>query len=155
MYLTIANITDLSDLIDLRIAYLLDDYGNISEETLTSIKASLPEYFKTHLNKDLIAFVCKEQNKIAGCCFLYISEKPANPCFITGKTGMILNVYTRPEFRRKGIASKLLKMLLNEAEKHKLDYVELNSTDAAYKLYKTLGFQDHTSKYHEMRYNLK
>ncbi len=74
------------------------------------------------------------------------------PTFINGKTGTILNVFTIPEYRRKGIAKALLKMLLAESEKIGLDFVELKATDSGYNLYKSIGFEDVVSKYHNMKY---
>ena len=147
-----ANANDISTLTDLRIEYLLEDYGEIPQDKLSLIVANLPPYFDSHLNKDLFAFVCRDDDIIAGCCFLYISEKPSNPSFINGKTGTVMNVYTRPQFRRKGIAGRLMKMLLAESEKLRLDFVELKSTDAGYKLYRSIGFEDVVSKYHNMKY---
>ena len=131
-----ANLNDLRDLVDLRIEYLLEDYGKIPQSKLTLIADNLPNYFCNHLNKDLIAFVCRSENKIVGCCFLYISEKPSNPTFINGRTGSVLNVYTRPQFRRRGFAKKLIKLLLTESENNNLDFVELKATDFGYNLYK-------------------
>ena len=147
-----ANANDISALTDLRIEYLLEDYGEIPQDKLSLIVADLPPYFDSHLNKDLFAFVCRDDDIIAGCCFLYISEKPSNPSFINGKTGTVMNVYTRPQFRRKGIAGRLMKMLLAESEKLRLDFVELKSTDDGYKLYRSIGFEDVVSKYHNMKY---
>ena len=43
-------------------------------------------------------------------------------------------------------------MLIAEAEKLGLDYVELKATDEGYGLYKKLGFEDTVSKYHNMKY---
>lgn len=149
-----ANLDDIEELIELRIAYLLEDYGVISQNKLAVIVNNLPLYFHSHINKDLFAFVCRNEDIIVGCCFLYISEKPSNPTFINGKTGTIMNVYTRPQFRRNGIAGKLIKMLLADSEKNGLDYVELNATDSGYKLYKSLGFEDAISKYHSMKFNI-
>ncbi|MBQ1518435.1 MAG: GNAT family N-acetyltransferase, partial [Ruminococcus sp.] len=106
----------------------------------------------SHLNNDLFAFVCRDDDIIAGCCFLYVSEKPSNPSFINGKTGTVMNVYTRPQYRRKGIAVRLMKMLLAEAEKMCLDFVELKSTEDGYSLYRSVGFEDVVSKYHNMKY---
>ena len=63
-----------------------------------------------------------------------------------------MNVYTKPEFRRKGIAGELIKLLLRESEINNLDYVELKATDSGYNLYKSLGFEDVVSKYHNMKY---
>lgn len=124
-----ANINDVPVLVELRIEYLLEDYGKLSEDRLTMITNNLHVYFQEHLNKDLLVFVCRDIDRIVSCCFLCVSEKPSNPTFINGKTGTILNVYTKPEYRKKGIAGKLLKMLLTESEKKGLDFVELKATD--------------------------
>ncbi len=147
-----ADINDVSGLIELRIEYLLEDYGDLSEDRLTIITNNLQSYFKYHLNKDLFAFVCRDTDRIVSCCFLCVSEKPPNPTFINGKTGTILNVYTKPEYRKNGIAGKLIKMLLDESEKTGLDYVELKATESGYNLYKSIGFEDVISKYHNMKY---
>ena len=107
-----ANSDDIKDLVQLRIEYLLEDYNEIPQNKLALIADNLPAYFSNHLNKDLFVFVCRIANIIVSCCFLYISEKPPNPVFINGKIGTILNVYTKPQFRRKGIAGRLIKLLL-------------------------------------------
>jgi len=147
-----ANLNDVRDLVELRIDYLSEDYGDIPQSKLSLIADSLPDYFNRHLNNDLFVFVCRNEHLILGCCFLYISEKPSNPTFINGKIGTIMNVYTKPEFRRKGIAGELIKLLLRESEINNLDYVELKATDSGYNLYKSLGFEDVVSKYHNMKY---
>lgn len=147
-----ATINDIPNLIELRIAYLLEDYGKISENKLAAIANNLHIYFQEHLNKDLLVFVCRDENKIVSCCFLCITEKPSNPTFINGKTGTVLNVYTKPEYRKNGIARNLLEMLIAESKKAGLDFVELKATDSGYNLYKSIGFEDVISKYHSMKY---
>lgn len=147
-----ADINDVSVLTELRIEYLLEDYGKLSKDKLTLITNNLHVYFQEHLNKDLLVFVCRDTNSIVSCCFLCVSEKPSNPAFINGKTGTILNVYTKPEYRKRGIAGKLLKMLLAEAEKIGLDFVELKATNSGYNLYKSIGFEDAVSKYTTLKY---
>ncbi len=142
----------INDLIRLRLEYLLEDYGEIPKDRLDLIAGSLPDYFRKHLNDDLFAFIGSENGTAAGCAMLYVSEKPANPSFINGRTGSVLNVYTRPQFRRRGIARELMKMLLAEAERLGLDYVELKSTDVGQPLYRSVGFEDAVSKYHNMKY---
>ncbi len=149
-----ASKNDISDLVELRIKYLLEDYEEISDEKLSIISENLPDYFNNHINKDLLAFVCRDNDSIVSCCFLYVSEKPSNPTFINGRTGTILNVYTIPEYRRRGIAGKLIRMLLSESEKVQLDFVELKATDSAYNLYKSIGFKDIVSKYHNMKFTI-
>lgn len=146
-----ASINDLASLVELRIAYLSEDYQDMSEFQITQIAEKLPDYYHNHLNRDLFAYVCREEDKIISCCFLYVTEKPPNPTFINGKTGTVLNVYTKSEYRRRGIAGKLIKLLISDAEKIGLDFVELKATDAGYNLYKSFGFKDVISKYHNMK----
>lgn len=146
-----ASINDLTSLVELRIEYLTEDYRDMLESQIVLISERLPDYYHKHLNKDLFAYICRKEEKIISCCFLYITEKPPNPAFINGKTGTVLNVYTKPEYRKKGIAGKLIKLLLSDSEKMNLDFVELKATDAGYNLYKSLGFEDVISKYHNMK----
>ena len=43
-------------------------------------------------------------------------------------------------------------LLLAESEELHLDFVELKATDSGYSLYKSLGFEDVISKYHNIKY---
>ena len=107
---------EIEELTKLRIAYLQEDFGNIAEQDLQCMEEALPQYFKNHLNRDLTVLVAKENEKIVSCAFLLIVEKPMSPAFLTGKTGTVLNVYTKPEYRKKGYARQLMYALLSEAK---------------------------------------
>lgn len=145
-----ADFNDINELVRLRIDYLTEDYGGLTDIQVEKIRNQLPEYFRNHLNKDLFVYFVKSQ-EIISCCFLLVSEKPANPSFIHGKTGTVMNVYTKPDFRRKGIAKKIMKFLISDAEKMGLDFIELKSTDDGYNLYKSVGFEEVFSKYRNMK----
>ena len=85
---------------------------------------------------------------------IHIYEKEsASPMFITGRTGTVLNVYTKPICRHKGYATAIMQMLLQDAVKMNLSSVELKATDAGYNLYKSVGFTDDVSKYHCMKWH--
>lgn len=101
-----ADLNDVKELTELRLAYLEEDSGAMGVETLISIQNSLPDYFSRHLNNDLIAYVSRDKQVIAACAFLLIVEKPMSPAFLTGKTGIVLNVYTRPDYRHRGCAKQ-------------------------------------------------
>lgn len=150
-----ATITDIKTLTDLRISYLLEDLGTICDEDLESIKTSLPTYYSKHLSNDLEVYVCRMDGDIVACAFLLIVEKPMSPSFITGKTGTILNVYTKPEHRQKGLAKQLMTMMLEDAAHMNISVIELKSTESGYKLYQSVGFEDSPMCYHNMRYLLK
>lgn len=150
-----AVLSDIPALTDLRIAYLQEDLGAIAESDLHSIRAALPNYFEKHLNKDLIAYAAREGGTIVSCAFLLIVEKPMSPAFITGKTAVVMNVYTTPEYRRMGCAKKLMSLLLEEAKALDVSIVELKATEDGYPLYRSLGFEEVVAKYHPMRIVLR
>lgn len=93
-------------LTELRIAYLQEDLGEIGDADLKLIESLLPGYYEKHLNKDLMVYVARNEKDIVSCAFLLIVEKPMSPSFITGKTGTVLNVYTKPEYRKKDMLRK-------------------------------------------------
>lgn len=143
---------EIDELVKLRLAYLQEDLGAILEQDMQYLQEALPQYFRNHLNRDLLIYVVREAEEIVTCAFLLIIEKPMSPMFITGKTGTVLNVYTRPEYRKKGYAKQLMNVLLKDAKINELSVVELKATEDGYHLYQSVGFEDVVSKYHNMRY---
>ena len=152
MNICVANINDINTLVDLRIEYLLTDYKTIEEDKLNTIRNNLPIYFMEHLNKDLFAYVCKNNNEIIGCIFLYVSYKPSNPSFINGRIGTVMNAYVKDAYRKQGIGKKLVEAIINKGKELDLDYIDLQATEDGYNLYKKIGFVDSSSKYHYMKY---
>lgn len=147
-----AEITDIDLLTELRLAYLKEDYNNLSKDDINTIKRDLPDYFKKNLNRNLFVYLIRYKEEVISCAFLLVVEKPMSPAFITGKTGTVLNVYTRPAYRHKGYAKKVMERLLSDAVEKNLSVVELKSTKDGYHLYQSLGFKDEVSKYHTMKW---
>ena len=146
---------EIEELVKMRIAYLQEDFGSLSEHDLQCMEEALPEYFKNHLNRDLLVYIAREAEEIVACAFLLVIEKPMSPAFLTGKTGTVLNVYTKPECRKRGYARQLMNALLSEAKERDLSVVELKATEDGYHLYRSVGFEDVVSKYHMMRFEVK
>jgi len=149
-----AAIADLDALVQLRMDYLTEDRGLLPETEQAAVAAQLNEYFPKHIGDDFVAYLAETDGSIAAAAFLVIAEKPANPAFITGKTGTLLNVLTYPPYRRQGIATELLKRLVAEARARGLSYIELSATEAGKPLYEKLGFAVKQSRYTEMKLQL-
>ena len=58
----------------------------------------------------------------------------------SGKKAYIMNMYTRPDYRRQGIAHRVLELLTAEAEMRQIDVVTLEATAAGRPLYEAFGF---------------
>ena len=139
-------------LVKMRLSYLIEDNGSLDAQDLATIRRELPGYFQSHLDKDLFVYVLRDGQTIVSCAFLLIVEKPMSPAFINGRTGMVLNVYTFPSYRRRGYAKKVMEALLAEAKKIEISAIELKATENGYPLYHSIGFVDDGSKYHIMKW---
>ena len=112
-----ASMEDLEQLTELRIAYLTEDNGELNGSDLETIKQNLPDYFKRNLNKNIFGYVARNEGEIIACALLLVIEKPMSPAFITGKTGTVLNVYTKSEYRHNGHARKVMNMLMEDVSR--------------------------------------
>jgi GNAT superfamily N-acetyltransferase len=146
--------SDIESLVELRFAYLNYHFGEINDGQKMALSKQLPDYFRNHLNRDCIAYIAETEEKIISTAYLIINEKPANPNFITGKTGLFLNVYTHPDYRRQGIATNILNELIKEARNLNLSFIELSATLDGKPVYSKLGFIEKTSDSTKMRLTL-
>ena len=64
----------------------------------------------------------------------------------TGKKAYIMNMYTRPDHRRMGIATRTLELLIQDAKKCGITSISLEATEIGRKLYERYGFVSMTSE---------
>ena len=147
-----AGMDDIDDLVEMRLEYLHEDHGGFDDGEARAIRSALPGYFRAHLDRDLFAYVVRDARRVASCALLLIVEKPMSPAFPNGKTGVVLNVYTRPECRRKGYARRVMEALLDEARAMEVSAIDLKATAEGRALYRSVGFSDDGSKYRAMRW---
>lgn len=57
-----------------------------------------------------------------------------------GEKAYIMNMYTAPDYRRKGIATKTLKLLIADAQERGIVSISLEATEAGRPLYEKNGF---------------
>ena len=138
-----AGLEDMESLLRLRIDYLNEDRGNLTHEEETTIKVQLEKYFLKHIpNGTFIGIFAETDGLIVSVAYLAISEKPANTVFITGITGTLLNVLTHPEYRRKGIATKVIDKIIEEAKAVRVSHIDLSATLGGKGLYEKMGFKE-------------
>lgn len=59
-----------------------------------------------------------------------------------GLRAYIMNMYTHPAYRRRGIARRTLELLVAEARRRKVDRIDLEATDMGRPLYESFGFRE-------------
>ncbi len=133
---------DIEELMKLRLEMLrivnkLDENVQF-EKTLIDTSR---EYF---LHGDQTTVFAMEGDKIAGCASIsYITIMPtfSHP---TGKRAHLMNVYTRSEFRRKGVGKLMVEYLIEDAKQKGATEISLDATEMGHPLYKAIGFTENT-----------
>lgn len=131
---------DIDLLIKIRMDYLFAEKGVSSAEEMDDIKKKLDEYFTNHLNKGFIAIIAEDENEVFATAFMSIVERPPLIAFSSYLVGTVYNVFTYPQYRGKGIATKVMTELLSEAKLLGVAAVDLMATEKGKPLYENLGF---------------
>lgn len=119
----------------LRVVNNLKDGDSFSDQLLECSR----EYF---LKGEQTTVFAMDGDKIAGCASLsYINVMPTfdHP---TGKRAHLMNVYTRTQFRRRGVGKLMVEFLIEEAKSRGVTEISLDATQMGHPLYKNLGFND-------------
>lgn len=148
MNVRMATIKDLDMLVKARFDYFSAEKWEVTADKKVMISSQLEQYYPKHLNNDFFAALAEDNGNIASTAFLVVCEKPANLGFPTGKTGLILNVLTYPEYRRMGFATRTMNLLIEEAKRQNLSYIELSASESGKPLYEKLGFKEQESSSH-------
>ena len=97
------------------------------------------DYF---LNGDHLTVFAMDGDKVIGCAsmsFFRIMPTFGHP---TGKRAHLMNVYTIREYRRQGIARKMVELLIDETWKRGATEISLDATASGRPLYEKMGFTD-------------
>lgn len=137
-----ANIDDIEVLVECRVRFLNELYGPLKDDEIEVFKNTLREYFSEKIpSHEFIAWLAEYNRKIVGTSGMVIWRLPARYGGLeSGRLGYILNLYTVPEFRRKGICTYLLNELIKEGKSLGLRYLHLHASKYGLSIYKKAGF---------------
>ncbi len=93
---------------------------------------------------------CENDRVVAGGAVL-VSPWPAHPYDLECRRATILNVYTDPAYRRRGVARKLMQTMLAWCRREGFARVTLHASADGRHLYESLGFEPSN----EMRLKLR
>lgn len=148
-----ATIDDVSALVDYRVRFLNELFNHPENDETAVVRKSLLEYFtKAIPSKDFIAWVAEYDGKIIATGGMVVWEKPAIYRGVeSGKLGYVLNFYTVPEARRKGVGTRLLNEVIKEAKSLGLKYLHLHASRDGINIFRKAGFAEHWQPELEMR----
>jgi len=133
-------------------ARMFQDMGLVPEELFESFRTkALDRLSKDLASGDYFGWIVSEpkapENIIAGAGVI-IRVVPPFPhrhedgkiTIAEGRQGLIVNVFTEPEWRRRGIAKLLMKEIIEWSREQSLDDLVLHASDDGRALYQQLSF---------------
>ena len=136
-----ATIDDLEILTETRITVLRAANKLSDDVDMSVVKEESHRYYQDSLTNDThVAYLVFDDNEFVGAggiSFFKVMPTYHNP---TGQKAYIMNMYTKPEYRRNGIAYKTLDLLIAEAKRKNITSISLEATDMGRPLYEKYGF---------------
>jgi ribosomal protein S18 acetylase RimI-like enzyme len=141
---------DVDPLTTLRLAFLVEVSG--ASESDPTLRQSLAEYFaRTIPSNEFISFLAVADTKIIASSGLVFHHHPPSNRNPTGREAYIMNMYTAPAWRRRGIATRLLQMLIDHARQNYCGKISMHALPLGRSIYLNTGF---VSIETELRLNL-
>ena len=87
------------------------------------------------------AWLASDADRVVAGGAVVISPWPAHPYDLECRRATILNVYTDPAYRRRGIARALMQTMIDWCKREGFARVTLHASDDGRHLYESLGFE--------------
>ncbi len=143
MHIKKTNQNDIEALMEIRLEMLRVVNG--LDENVVFDKILVDTSREFFLNGDQTTVFAMDGDRIAGCAsisYIWIMPTFSHP---SGKRAHLMNVYTRKEYRRQGVAQKMVDFLIDDARAHGATEISLDATEMGKPLYKSLGFEENAA----------
>ena len=136
-----ASADDLELLVETRLEVLRAANGLAADADMGEVEEQSREYYRKALrNGTHTAYLVFDGGQFAGAggvSYYRVMPTYRNP---GGRKAYIMNMYTRPEYRRKGIAYHTLDLLVADAREKGITFISLEATAQGRPLYAKYGF---------------
>ena len=135
---------DLPVMVDMRLAFdreLLG--GDLPPDRVGPHRSQVADYLAAHLEGDAYrAWVALDRGRVVGMAGLVVVDRPPHPRSRRSGEGFIVNVYTLPRWRGRGVGRAVMDAVVADARALRLRRVYLRTSDAGRSLYEAMGFRD-------------
>ena len=136
-----AMLEDIEELVRTRILVLRAANKLSDDVDMSLVEQETCAYYKRALETgEHIAYLVYDNGTFIGAggvSFYQVMPTYHNP---SGKKAYIMNMYTAPEYRRRGIAFHTLDLLVKAAKEQGVSQIALEATDMGRPLYEKYGF---------------
>ncbi len=114
-----------------------EDFSAIRGKFTADVEAY---YLRRMENRDELNLFAWVDGEPAGCGSIIFEGRPPNIKHTSTLFGYILNISVRPEYRRRGIATSIMRALEAEAKKRGVKKIGLHASKAGARLYGGIGY---------------
>ena len=134
-----------ADDIDALVACRLEFIDDIKKTHIDdpALADNLHAYFRETIpSGKFISWAAMDGNEMIATSGLCFHQTPPNASALDGSSAYIMNMYTKPAYRKRGIANELFSRILEEARKLGYKKVSLNASEMGVGLYRKYGFKE-------------
>jgi GNAT superfamily N-acetyltransferase len=136
-----ATAADMGLLMQWRMEVLHNVFNIPQDIGMNDLLVANKEYYRaTMQNETHLACFAKRNGEVIGCGGVCLFREMPSPDNLSGNCAYLMNIYTRPEHRHKGVGREIVAWLLAQAKARKITKIYLESSDCAKSLYKKMGF---------------
>jgi len=147
----VATINDVPEILRQRCA-MYEDMDYRDANALAAMASLSADYLAKALSDGSFrAWLASVGDRVVAGGAIVISPWPAHPYDLECRRATILNVYTYPEYRRRGIARRLMQTMIDWCRREGFARVTLHASPHGRHLYEALGFEPSN----EMRLKLR
>jgi len=140
-----AGAADIDLLVGYRLRFLAEHFGRGSGDYRdeAALAAELRAYFAEALPQgSFLAWIAEAGGEVVGTSGLVLWRIPPNDGVPNGRLGYILNMYTAPAARGRGICTALLEKLIADARAAGVSRVHLHASKMGEPIYRKRGFHE-------------
>ena len=137
-----ATVDDIVDLVRMR-RRMFKSMG-FDQPALDASEVSWKDYFREVIsNRSFYGWMAiMEKGEAVSCGGVVIDQHPPGPSNLSGRIGYVMNLFTDPAYRRQGLASCILSIMIEWICLQGIIVSALHVTGMARSLYDKFGFSD-------------
>lgn len=130
---------DIPQLVNMRLRMLEE---TTDEELPEGLDKQIRRFVRKHMEDGTCrGVVAEKKGKVVADAVIYIFETMPDEINTVGRTAMLYNVYTVPEFRGQGIMAQMLPVVIDLAREAGAVELKMTAAPKAVPLYERMGFR--------------
>lgn len=141
--LRLADPSDAPLIARLRLQFQVELGGELPEAELEVLRQEVQAYLERETGRGCITVLAYSGEEVAGMGSMVLRTQPGSFKNPKGLWGYVMNMFTLPDHRRKGVCKAVLDALVAEGEARGCRCFELHATEMGQPIYEREGFQPH------------